>query len=92
MYGTLKPDTDISNAGEGNQKGSKGCGEGEDLPVSLEELIVVWQACEDRLHTAHLVDTNRKTWDSEMSTPKPKWVVLLAQPKCGRYRSFLHGV
>lgn len=54
-------DTDISNAEQGHQEGSKGCGEGEEFPVPLEELKIIRQACDDRLHAAHLMDTERQT-------------------------------
>ena len=60
MNVSLKSDTDISDAEESNQECSKGRGEGEDLSVPLEELKVVRQACDHRLHAAHLVDTKRE--------------------------------
>lgn len=56
----MKPDTDIGNAEQGNQEGSKGCGEGEELPVSLEDLKVICQTCDDCLHATHLVNKNRE--------------------------------
>lgn len=57
----MKLDTDISNTEQGNQEGSKGCGEGEQFPVSLEDLEVIRQACNDCLHATHLMYTNRET-------------------------------
>lgn len=64
----MKPNTDISNAEKGNQEGSKGCGKGEELPVSLEDLEVICQACDDCLHATHLVDTNREKVTQEICT------------------------
>lgn len=53
--------TDISNAEQGKEESKEGGAEGEELPVPLEDLEVVRQACDDGLHAAHLVDTNRET-------------------------------
>lgn len=69
MDGTLKPDTDIGNAEQGNQECSEGCGEGEELPVPLEDLKVICQACDDCLHATHLVDTNREKHETQKSLP-----------------------
>lgn len=49
-------DTHIRHTEQREQEGAKGCGEGEQLPVSLEDLKVVCQACDDGLHAAHLMD------------------------------------
>lgn len=48
--------TDISNTQQGEEEGNERCGKREDLPVSLEDLEVVRQACDHGLHTAHLVE------------------------------------
>lgn len=49
--------TDISDAEQGEQEGPKGCGEGEEFPVPLEDLEIVRQACDDCLHATHLMCT-----------------------------------
>lgn len=56
----MNVDTDISNAKQGNEKGSKSCGEGEEFSVSFENLKVICQPCDDRLHATHLKKTNHE--------------------------------
>lgn len=55
----INVNTDIGNAKQGNKEGSKCCGEGEELSVSFENLKVICQACDDRLHATHLKETNQ---------------------------------
>lgn len=52
--------TNIGNAEQGEEECEEGCSKREELPVSLEDLKVVSQACDDSLHATHLVDTSRK--------------------------------
>lgn len=65
---TLKPYTHISNAEQGDQESQKGCGKCEKLPVSLEDLEVIAQACDDCLHATHLCDTHRQRHNTQKST------------------------
>lgn len=60
-------DTDISDAEQGKQEGPKGCGKGKEFPVPLEDLKVICQACDDRLHAAHLIDADKNGHDSKKS-------------------------
>lgn len=48
--------TDISDTEQGEQEGKGGRGKCEDLPVSLEDLEFICQACDHGLHATHLVE------------------------------------
>lgn len=51
--------TDIRNTEQGEQEGKEGCGKCEKLPVSLEDLKVICEACDHGFHATHLLE--RKT-------------------------------
>lgn len=62
--------TDISNTEKGKQEGKEGRGKCEELPVSLEDLEVVRQACDYGLHATHLV--GRKTGSNTNRSYEPR--------------------
>lgn len=59
--------TDVSDTEQGEQEGKEGRGKCEELPVSLEDLEFVCQACDHGLHATHLVE--RKTLDQRQVIP-----------------------
>lgn len=62
--------TDISNTEQGKQEGKEGCGKCEELPVSLEDLEVVCQACDYSLHATHLLERKTRSYTNRSYVPR----------------------